>query len=98
MPSFHQLLNANSAVNRTAAGSESVSESHQLVAVCPIFGFQISEVLYGHHSEEKSRQYFKMLFEKFSEGIPLSAQVKLRRINKDDYDQLKTTTDLLTLQ
>jgi hypothetical protein len=73
---------------------ELMSKNPPLIAVCPIFGFQISQVLKGRFSEEESREYFKRLFEKFNNGIQLTDEVKLRRMNNSDFDQLKKSLPL----
>jgi hypothetical protein len=68
-----------------------MSNKQPLVAICPIFGLQIREVLYGIHSEEEVERYFKELYTKFSEGIPITPQIMLRKIKQADFDQLNTS-------
>lgn len=57
--------------------------------ICPLFYFQISQVLYGNHSPEETKQYFINLRKKIKEGIEILEDIKIRLINKKELDGLR---------
>jgi hypothetical protein len=75
-----------------------LSISNSPLAICPVFGFNISEILIGTYSLEESKQHFERLRQKFQEGIQLSNKVKLRRINRDDYNHLENSRPDLAME
>lgn len=60
-----------------------------VTAICPLFNFQISEVLVGEHAREESIEYFKNLKERIEQGIKILDNVKIRRIRKEDLDRIR---------
>lgn len=58
-------------------------------AICPLFNFQISEVLVGNHTREETMEYFNSLRKRLEQGIEILDNVKIRRIKKEDFDRIK---------
>ena len=64
----------------------------QYKIICPLFSFQIPCVLIGHPemSPEEVKSFFKELRRKLVEGFDLIDGVKVRRISKEDVEDLKS--------
>jgi len=60
--------------------------------ICPLYNFQIPNVLLGPHklSPEEVMNFFKEQEKKLVEGINLVDGVKIRRISKEDLEDLKS--------
>jgi len=59
------------------------------MAICPLFNFEISEVLVGNHTREETTEYFNALRKRIEQGIEILNNVKIRRIKKEDIDRIR---------
>lgn len=59
-------------------------------AICPLYNFQIREVLVGNQTIEESIEYFKGLRERIEKGFEILKDVRIRRITKEDIKRVKS--------
>ena len=61
--------------------------------ICPLYNFQISNVLYGPHklSPEEVTNLFEAREKELVEGIEVFEGVKVRRVSKEDLDIIKSS-------
>ena len=58
-------------------------------AICPLFNFKISEALIGNHTRGETRKYFSRIRKTIEEGFQLLNNIKIRRIEEKDLDNIK---------
>jgi len=51
------------------------TEKESFKALCPLFKFQISQVLIGEHTHEEAEKYFKDLRTKLEQGIEINDDI-----------------------
>jgi hypothetical protein len=61
------------------------------IAICPLFNFQILEVLTGEHSKEETREYCKALAAKFVQGFQISDEIQLRLITARELERFRNS-------
>ena len=66
-----------------------MNEDPSVKAICPLFNFQISEVLVGNYTHEETMGYFNALRKRLEQGIKILDDVRIRRIREEDFNRIK---------
>jgi len=58
-------------------------------AICPLFNFEIPEVLFRNHTCMENVEHFETLRKRIEKGIKILTDVKIRQIRKEDLDSIR---------
>lgn len=64
-------------------------KENAIMAICPLFNFQIFEVQGGSYTEKETGEHFNMLRKRIEEGIEVLDNVKIRRIKEKELNHIK---------